>query len=39
MSQKCFYDQSHNPQNQHRKSQQDLAKKKQNTKSQTGVCV
>jgi hypothetical protein len=26
---------SHNPQNQHKKSQQDPAKKKQNTKSQT----
>jgi hypothetical protein len=33
--QKCFYDQSHNPQSQHQKSQQDLEKKKQNTKSQT----
>jgi hypothetical protein len=26
-SQKCFYDQSHNPQNQHQKSQQDPVKK------------
>jgi hypothetical protein len=34
-SQKCSFSQSHNPQNQHRKKQQDPAKKKQNTKSQT----
>jgi hypothetical protein len=37
-SQKCFYDQSHNPQNQHQKKQQDSVKK-QNTKSQTRLCV
>jgi hypothetical protein len=35
MYQKCFFDQFHNMQNQHPKSQQDPAKKKQNTKSQT----
>jgi hypothetical protein len=38
-SQKCSFGQSHNQQNQHRKSQQDPAKKKQNTKSQTQECV
>jgi hypothetical protein len=37
--QKCSFGQSHNPQNQHQKSQQDQAKKKQNTKSQTQGCV
>jgi hypothetical protein len=31
-SQKCSFGQSHNPQNQHQKSQQDPTKKKQNTK-------
>jgi hypothetical protein len=31
--QKYSFDQSHNPQNQHQKSQQNQAKKKQNTKS------
>jgi hypothetical protein len=31
----AFFDLFHNPQNQHRKSQQDSVKKKQNTKSQT----
>jgi hypothetical protein len=30
--QKCYFGQSHNPQNQHQKSLQDQAKKKQNTK-------
>jgi hypothetical protein len=39
MYQKCFFGQSHNLQNQLRKSQQDQAKKKQNPKSQTRVCV
>jgi hypothetical protein len=38
-SQKCSYGQSRNPQNQHRRNQQDSAKKKQNTKSQTQECV
>jgi hypothetical protein len=33
--QKCSFGQSHNPQNQHQKNQQDPVKKKQNTKSQT----
>jgi hypothetical protein len=37
--QKYSFDQSHNPQNQHRKSQQDPAKKKHNTKCQTQECV
>jgi hypothetical protein len=37
--QKCSFSQSDNPQNQHWKSQQDPAKKKQNTKSQTQECV
>jgi hypothetical protein len=37
-SQKCSFGQSHNPQNQHRRNQQDPAKK-QNTKSQTQECV
>jgi hypothetical protein len=37
--QKCSFGQSHNSQNQHRKSQQDQAKKKRNTKFQTQVCV
>jgi hypothetical protein len=37
--QKCSFGQVHNPQNQNRKSQQDQAKKKQNTKSQTQECV
>jgi hypothetical protein len=31
MYQQCFLDQSHNPQNQHKKSQQDQAMKKRNT--------
>jgi hypothetical protein len=39
MYQKCSFGQSHKPQNQHWKSQQDQAKKKQNTKSQIQVCV
>jgi hypothetical protein len=39
MSQKCSFSQSQTPQNQHWKSEQDLVKKKQNTKSQTQVCV
>jgi hypothetical protein len=38
-SQKCSFGQSHNPQNQHQKNQQDPAMKKQNTKSQTQKCV
>jgi hypothetical protein len=38
-SEKCSFGQSHNPQNQHQKSQQDPGKKKQNTKSQTQECV
>jgi hypothetical protein len=38
-SQKCSFGQSHNRQNQHRRNQQDPAKKKQNTKSQTQECV
>jgi hypothetical protein len=33
--QKCSFGQSHNQQNHHQKSQQDQAKKKRNTKSQT----
>jgi hypothetical protein len=37
--QKCFFGQSYTPQNQHQKSQQDQAKKKQNIKSQTQECV
>jgi hypothetical protein len=37
--QKCSFGQSNNPQNQHRKNQQDPATKKQNTKSQTQECV
>jgi hypothetical protein len=38
-SEKYSFGQSHNPQNQHQKSQQDQANKKQNTKSQTQGCV
>jgi ribosomal protein L35 len=38
-SQKCSFGQSHTLQNQHQKNQQDPAKKKQNTKSQTQECV
>jgi hypothetical protein len=34
-----LFGQSHNSQNQHQKSQQDQAKKKQNTKFQTQECV
>jgi hypothetical protein len=37
--QKYSFGQSHNPQNQHPENQQDPVKKKQNTKSQTWVCV
>jgi hypothetical protein len=37
--QKCSFSQSHIPQNQHKKSQQDQAKKKQDNKSQTQECV
>jgi hypothetical protein len=33
-SHKCSFGQSHNPQNQHQKNQEDPVKKKQNTKSQ-----
>jgi hypothetical protein len=33
--QKCSFGQSHNPQNQYWKNQQDLAKKKQHTKFKT----
>jgi hypothetical protein len=36
---KCSFGQSHNPQNQHPKSQQDPAEKEWNTKSQTRVCA
>jgi hypothetical protein len=39
MYQKCSFGQSHNPQNQHQKNQQDQAKKKWNTKYQTRGCV
>jgi undecaprenyl pyrophosphate synthase len=39
MYQKCSFGQSHNLQNQYRKSQQDKVKKKKNTKSQIQVCV
>jgi hypothetical protein len=38
-SQRYSFGQSHNPQNQHQKSQQDPAKKKQNTESQSQGCV
>jgi hypothetical protein len=37
--QKCSFDQSYTPRNQHKKSQQDQAKKKQNTKFQTQESV
>jgi hypothetical protein len=37
--QKCSFGQSHTLQSQHQKSQQDQAKKKQNTKCQTQECV
>jgi hypothetical protein len=37
--QKCSFGQSDNPQNQHRKSQQNQTKKKKNIKSQTQECV
>jgi hypothetical protein len=37
--QKCSFGQSHAPQNQHQKTQQDQAKKKQNIKSQTQESV
>jgi hypothetical protein len=39
MYQMCFFGQPHNPQNQHRKSQQDQVMKKWNTKSQIRVCI
>jgi hypothetical protein len=39
MYQKCSFGQSHNPQNQHQKNQQDQVKKKKNTKSQIRVCI
>ncbi len=38
-SKKCFYDQFHSPQHQHQKTQQDQAKEKHNTKSQTQESV